>query len=104
MRRPRRLSRTMISRLNTAKAQDWRRKHFKRQLGLCAYCKSPMVMEPENSRRAATLDHVIPLSRGGEHHWENTVCACRICNHDKGNLTAEEFADRRRALEERREG
>lgn len=27
-----------------------------------------------------TIDHVHPLSRGGENTFENTVCACRHCN------------------------
>lgn len=34
---------------------------------------------------AATLDHVIPVSRGGEHTRDNTQCAHFICNSRKGN-------------------
>ena len=26
-----------------------------------------------------------PLSRGGEHTWDNVVSACRRCNHRKGS-------------------
>jgi 5-methylcytosine-specific restriction endonuclease McrA len=37
-----------------------------------------------------TLDHVIPLSRGGEDTWENLVCACVRCNNRKGDQTPEE--------------
>ena len=33
----------------------------------CAYC----------GRRADTIDHVVPRSRGGGHTWENCVAACR---------------------------
>ena len=90
-RRARKVSAGVRQRLETAKAQDWRRKRFKKQDGLCAYCEAPMVLEPQNSKRAATLDHVIPRSRGGEHHWENVVCACRTCNEEKGDMTADEF-------------
>ena len=34
---------------------------------LCAYCQR---------RRATTIDHVLPRSRGGENHWINAVGAC----------------------------
>ncbi len=39
-----------------------------------------------------TLDHVIPVSRGGEDTWENLVCACVACNNRKGDRTPEEAA------------
>jgi 5-methylcytosine-specific restriction endonuclease McrA len=32
-----------------------------------------------------SLDHVVPISRGGKSHWENVVCACLPCNVRKGN-------------------
>jgi 5-methylcytosine-specific restriction endonuclease McrA len=32
-----------------------------------------------------SLDHVVPVSRGGKSHWENVVCACLPCNVKKGN-------------------
>jgi 5-methylcytosine-specific restriction endonuclease McrA len=37
-----------------------------------------------------TVDHVVPLSRGGEDTWENLVCACVECNNRKGDRTPEE--------------
>lgn len=33
---------------------------------------------------SATLDHIIPLSKGGEHSYRNTQCACFGCNNRKG--------------------
>lgn len=33
---------------------------------------------------AATVDHVLPLSLGGQHTWENTATAHAICNFQKG--------------------
>lgn len=42
--------------------------------GECAYCPKP----------APTVDHVIPLSRGGAHAVANTVGACFSCNSRKG--------------------
>ncbi|MGK2856118.1 MAG: HNH endonuclease [Thermoanaerobaculia bacterium] len=41
-----------------------------------------------------SLDHVIPISRGGRSTWENVVCACLACNVRKGNkLVAESGMD-----------
>ena len=39
-----------------------------------------------------TIDHVMPVSRGGEDTWENLVCACVDCNNRKGDRTPEESA------------
>lgn len=36
-------------------------------------------------------DHVLPLSRGGNHTISNIVPACGYCNRSKGNKTLEEF-------------
>lgn len=47
---------------------------------VCAYC----------GRRGATVDHVLPRSRGGGNTWENTVTACARCNNTKGDSTPEE--------------
>ena len=38
----------------------------------------------------ATIDHVMPKSRGGPDTWENLVAACTPCNNRKGNRTPEE--------------
>jgi len=43
----------------------------------CAYCSRSDVK--------LTMDHVIPLSRGGKHEAENIVPACKPCNSKKGN-------------------
>lgn len=48
---------------------------------VCAYC----------GRRAETIDHVVPRSRGGTHTWENCVASCMRCNHSKGNRLIEEL-------------
>ncbi len=34
--------------------------------------------------RAPELDHILPLSKGGDHTYRNTQCACRACNSSKG--------------------
>ena len=34
-----------------------------------------------------SIDHVVPISKGGEHSWENIKLAHRVCNSVKGNRT-----------------
>ena len=46
----------------------------------CAYCGRP----------GHTLDHLLPISRGGTSTWLNTVTACGSCNGRKANRTPEE--------------
>jgi 5-methylcytosine-specific restriction endonuclease McrA len=41
-------------------------------------------------KRECVLDHVIPLSRGGEHSESNLRVACPPCNLRKGNRLPEE--------------
>mgnify|MGYP003402340636 CR=1 FL=1 len=50
----------------------------------CFYCRKKF--------RKLEMDHVIPLSRGGEHSIRNVVPACRLCNQRKNMLTDLEFA------------
>lgn len=37
------------------------------------------------NRKAETIDHVHPRSKGGKHEWENVVAACRRCNAKKAD-------------------
>ncbi|WP_419993794.1 HNH endonuclease [Streptomyces boninensis] len=46
----------------------------------CAYC----------GRRATTIDHVMPRSRGGGDTWLNTVAACAVDNRRKADRTPSE--------------
>ncbi|OVA16408.1 HNH endonuclease [Macleaya cordata] len=52
-----------------------------RDVFTCQYC---------SSRESLTIDHVLPISRGGEWKWENLVTACARCNSRKGQKTVEE--------------
>lgn len=46
----------------------------------CCYCKRPF-----NSKRKKTVDHVIPISKGGLHMMSNLAVACLSCNSSKNN-------------------
>jgi 5-methylcytosine-specific restriction endonuclease McrA len=39
----------------------------------------------EFSESKLTLDHVIPISRGGQNSWNNLATCCQQCNWDKGD-------------------
>jgi hypothetical protein len=55
-----------------------------RDKGECAYC-GKRIPPAE-----ATMDHVVPRSKGGESSWENLVLACRGCNTRKADRTVKE--------------
>ena len=52
--------------------------------GLCAYCGKPW--KTKRSRKPS-MDHVIPLAKGGEHRKDNVVPTCWPCNRTKGAET-----------------
>jgi len=55
-----------------------RRNIFARDENRCQYCGKQFPT------RELSIDHVVPLSRGGEASWTNVVCACTACNKRKG--------------------
>jgi 5-methylcytosine-specific restriction endonuclease McrA len=57
---------------------------FKRDKFHCQYCNKKLT------EKTATIDHIIPKSKGGQDTWDNTVCCCIACNSRKGNRTPEE--------------
>ena len=57
---------------------------------LCG-CETPKGKRGTYDDDAPELEHIIPVSRGGEHSYANTACSCRSCNAAKGDLTVEEF-------------
>ena len=42
-------------------------------------------------RRGATMDHLLPKSRGGQHTWKNVVLMCAEHNNQKSDRTIEEL-------------
>lgn len=41
-----------------------------------------------------TIDHILPLAKGGINDIDNLACCCRKCNMMKGSLTMKEFVGR----------
>ena len=50
--------------------------------GKCCYC------DKQCTRDEMTVDHIVPLSRGGLDEVTNLRLACFGCNQEKGNGTA----------------
>ncbi|MGI9606587.1 MAG: HNH endonuclease [Acidimicrobiales bacterium] len=42
-------------------------------------------------KRGATMDHLVPRSRGGGHSWHNVVLMCAEHNNAKGDRTLDEL-------------
>ncbi len=74
-----------------AKARELRKTPYFRNLlqqGICHYCGKRF--SPEE----LTLDHIIPVARGGRSTKGNLVVSCRNCNRTKSCLTpAEQLLD-----------
>lgn len=72
------------------KSQWWKRKCAK---GICHYCQSKV--KPSE----LTMDHVVPVSRGGRTVKNNVVPACKDCNNKKKQLLPMEWESFMKKLE-----
>ena len=64
------------------KTQWWKRQCAK---GECYYCDGP------HKAAELTMDHVVPISRGGKTTKGNVVPACKPCNNKKKQLLPMEW-------------
>jgi len=62
-----------------------RLKVFERDGFKCHYCKKQLT------RFSATLDHIQPVSEGGDNSFSNLVTACLHCNSERGNQPVMDF-------------
>lgn len=81
------MGKSLPAALKLTTVQAGRRKSYasaKRRLfkitQVCFWCELSLTLE------TATIDHVIPLSRGGMNNSNNYVLACQPCNNKRGNL------------------
>lgn len=76
-----RLIRYVVTRWRFGRTPAWSRAGvLRRDSGRCVYCGRP----------GWTIDHVLPVSRGGRSSWENTVTSCGPCNQRKAARTPAE--------------
>ena len=68
---------------------------FLKQLGNCALCgekMSPLDIaqdDLDNPGQYATLDHILPVSKGGTNRTSNLQLAHNKCNNEKGDTYIE---------------
>ncbi len=65
----------------------WWKNELKR--GICYYCNEKFAPNQ------LTMDHIVPLSRGGLSNKSNIAVCCKECNNKKKYLTPAEIALRR---------
>ena len=58
-------------------SQWWKRR---KNTGLCHYCGERF------NPTELTMDHIVPISRGGKNNKGNVVPACKGCNNNKKYL------------------
>lgn len=63
----------------------------------CAHCGKPMEIDGE-----FTLEHVIPLAKGGTNTKDNLVALCETCNKAKGDNVVDPYTYYRYLSEKRR--
>lgn len=71
-----------------AKARELRRSQWWRNLrgkGVCYYCKGHFTPQE------LSMDHLVPVIRGGKSTKANIVPACKPCNDDKKYLLPVEW-------------
>ena len=63
-------------------SQWWKRKCAR---GICHYCQRRIPA------RELTMDHIVPIARGGRSTKGNLVPACKACNNQKKQLLPMEW-------------
>ncbi len=63
-------------------SQWWKRQQAK---GVCYYCKR------QTPPKELTMDHIVPISRGGKSTKGNVVVCCKECNNAKKQLLPMEW-------------
>jgi len=66
-----------------AKARELRQSQWWRQQigpGICHHCQEKFP------KSQLTMDHLIPLARGGKTSKSNVVVSCRACNASRGHM------------------
>jgi 5-methylcytosine-specific restriction protein A len=63
-------------------SQWWKRRLAK---GVCYYCGRSVLP------KELTMDHIVPIARGGRSTKGNVVAACKECNNEKKQLLPMEW-------------
>ena len=79
-----------ILRRERARARELRKTRWWQQKigkGVCYYCQKKV------NRADLTMDHIVPLVRGGRSTKDNLVAACKSCNTKKKTMLPMEWEE-----------
>jgi 5-methylcytosine-specific restriction endonuclease McrA len=65
----------------------YRRQVFNKQNGICAMCGKRIYFYD------FTVDHIIPVSKGGKNTLDNMEAMCYTCNHMKADILKTDFLE-----------
>jgi 5-methylcytosine-specific restriction endonuclease McrA len=77
-------------RTERAKAREMRKSRWWQQKtasGRCYYCQQTVPY------KELTMDHLVPLTRGGRSTRDNLVPSCKSCNNQKKNMLPLEWEE-----------
>lgn len=60
--------------------------------GKCAACQVQVTLT-HRARDQATVDHIVPRSKGGGEELSNLQLLCRECNEAKGDSLIDEYGE-----------
>lgn len=67
-------------------------KLIERDGGRCYLCGDDVLfLYNFNHPKYPTIEHVVPISKGGTHSWDNVMVACRDCNTRKKTKSLDDF-------------
>lgn len=78
------------TRTERAKAREMRKSRWWQQKtasGRCYYCQQTVPY------KEITMDHLVPLTRGGRSTRDNLVPSCKSCNNQKKNMLPLEWEE-----------
>lgn len=78
------------SRSSTVKRALKRRIFNQRETAPCCFCRTPLTMI------TATLEHILPLSKGGRWLITNLKVSCVKCNAERKDTDFTEFQQKKR--------
>lgn len=74
------------------RAAALRARIYQRSDDTCVYCQRPLVDEGSvYTDPIRSIDHDVPVARGGSDAEENLVASCVACNSQKRSLTGAEY-------------
>lgn len=84
----------MASQGRNTSTRDQHRRAIRRTKPPCGICEQPIDYTlPHTDPLSFTVDHIVPLDRGGPDTLDNKQAAHRICNRAKSNKLPAELVE-----------